>query len=317
MACCTLHGRRGHVAPAENCSCGFYAVTTLQVLFWGTLGWMSAGDTDSKVLGRVELAGKIIEHEYGYRAERARIAELIPIQGTERDVMRLGARLGLPVGHSVAPRIVRTAPHFEETMRVLLVDDDAVIRARLRAALGTADDVQIVGEAASGEEAVTAVEAFEPEVVFMDVRMPPGLSGIAATKVIRLGHPSTKVIFLTDDESEASILEAIKAGASGYLLHGVRPEELVNVARLVRQGKPVIDPAVIQALMSEVRVRPVNPGPRAPLSPREAEILRQVASGLTTPEVAAALSIAPGTVETHLRGIMEKLAWSPNSLSLN
>jgi DNA-binding CsgD family transcriptional regulator len=126
VASCTLHDRPSHVAPAENCSCGFYAMKTLEGLFWEMLNWMSA--EDGKVLGRIELAGKIIEHEHGYRAEKARIAELIPVQGTERDVMRLATRLGLPTGQPVAPRVFEPTPSSEVAMRVLIVDE-----VRLRA----------------------------------------------------------------------------------------------------------------------------------------------------------------------------------------
>ncbi|HZA60244.1 MAG TPA: response regulator transcription factor, partial [Actinomycetota bacterium] len=112
-------------------------------------------------------------------------------------------------------------------MRVLIVDDHPVTRDGLRAALGTAEDVEVVGEAASGEEAVTAVGQLTPDVVFMDVRM-PGMNGIEATRAIRQDHPETRVVLFTVDESRASIAEAIQAGVSGYLLKDVGVDELVN-----------------------------------------------------------------------------------------
>ena len=189
-------------------------------------------------------------------------------------------------------------------MRVLIVDDHPVTRDGLRAALGTAEDVEVVGEAASGEEAVTAVGQLTPDVVFMDVRM-PGMNGIEATRAIRQDHPETRVVLFTVDESRASIAEAIQAGVSGYLLKDVGVDELVNAARLALEDKAVIHPALTQAFIEEVRL--VDRKPEAPLSRREGEILQKVAYGSTTKEVADQLGISPHTVKTHLERIFEKL----------
>jgi DNA-binding NarL/FixJ family response regulator len=189
-------------------------------------------------------------------------------------------------------------------MRVMIVDDHPVTRDGLRAALGTAEDVEIVGEASSGEEAVKVVNEVEPDVVFMDVRM-PGMNGIEATKAIRQGNPDTRVILFTVDESRASIAEAIQAGVSGYLLKDVGVDELVNAARLALEGKAVIHPTLTQAFIEEVRL--VDRKPEAPLSRREIEILQRVAYGATTKEVADKLGISPHTVKTHLERIFEKL----------
>jgi DNA-binding NarL/FixJ family response regulator len=189
-------------------------------------------------------------------------------------------------------------------MRVMIVDDHPVTRDGLRAALGTAEDVEIVGEASSGEEAVKVVTEVGPDVVFMDVRM-PGMNGIEATKAIRQGNPDTRVILFTVDESRASIAEAIQAGVSGYLLKDVGVDELVNAARLALQGKAVIHPTLTQAFIEEVRL--VDRKPEAPLSRREVEILQRVAYGATTKEVADKLGISPHTVKTHLERIFEKL----------
>jgi DNA-binding NarL/FixJ family response regulator len=190
------------------------------------------------------------------------------------------------------------------TMRVLIVDDHPVTRDGLRAALTTAADVEIVGEAASGEEAMETVEATKPDVAFMDVRM-PGMNGIEATKQIKERFPDTKVILFTVDESRASIAEAIQAGVSGYLLKDVGADELVNAARLALEGKAVIHPTLTQAFIEEVRL--ADRRPEAPLSRREIEILQKVAYGSTTKEVADALGISPHTVMTHLERIFEKL----------
>jgi DNA-binding NarL/FixJ family response regulator len=189
-------------------------------------------------------------------------------------------------------------------MRVLIVDDHPVTRDGLRAALGTADDVEVVGEASSGEEAIQAVDKLTPDVVFMDVRM-PGINGIDATKEIRHDHPETRVILFTVEESRASISEAIQAGVSGYLLKDVTADEIINAARLALQGKAVIHPALTQAFIEEVRL--VDRRPEAPLSRREIEILQKVAYGSTTKEVADELGISPHTVKTHLERIFEKL----------
>jgi DNA-binding NarL/FixJ family response regulator len=189
-------------------------------------------------------------------------------------------------------------------VRVLIVDDHPITRDGLRTALGLADDVEVVGEAASGEEAIQVVEDTKPEIIFMDVRM-PGMNGIQATRVIRERHPETKVILFTVDESRASIAEAIQAGVSGYLLKDVGVGELVNAARLALQGKAVIHPTLTQAFIEEVRL--VERKPEAPLSPREVEILQQVAYGATTKEVADTLGISFHTVKTHLERIFEKL----------
>jgi DNA-binding NarL/FixJ family response regulator len=190
-------------------------------------------------------------------------------------------------------------------IRVLIVDDHPVTREGLHAALDLENDVVIVGEAESGEDAVTKAEELAPDVVFMDVRM-PGMSGIEATRAIREASPDTRVILFTVDESRASISEAIQAGVSGYLLKDADADELVNAARLALEGKAVIHPALTRAFIDEVQLaekRVDSP----PLSKREKEILQKVAYGATTKEVAHDLGISPHTVKTHLERIFEKL----------
>jgi DNA-binding NarL/FixJ family response regulator len=189
-------------------------------------------------------------------------------------------------------------------MRVLIVDDHPVTRNGLRSALSTSTDVEIVGEAATGEEAVDAVGEIRPDVVFMDVRM-PGMGGIEATRLIRDTSPDTRVILFTVDETRSAIADAIQAGVSGYLLKDVSAEELVNAARLALDGKAVIHPTLTRAFIEEVQL--VDRRPEAPLSKREAEILQKVAYGATTKEVAHDLGISPHTVKTHLERIFEKL----------
>jgi DNA-binding NarL/FixJ family response regulator len=189
-------------------------------------------------------------------------------------------------------------------MKIIIVDDHPVTRDGLRSALSVSDEVQIVAEASSGEEAIDVVEQHKPDVVFMDVRM-PGMGGIEATKIIREESPDTKVILFTVDESRAVISDAIQAGVSGYLLKDVSAQELVNAARLAIEGKAVIHPSLTRAFIEEVQL--VDRRPEAPLSKREAEILQMVAYGSTTKEVAHDLGISPHTVKTHLERIFEKL----------
>jgi DNA-binding NarL/FixJ family response regulator len=189
-------------------------------------------------------------------------------------------------------------------MRILIVDDHPITRGGLKTALATSDEVEVVGEASSGEEAVEAVAELKPEVVFMDVRM-PGMGGIEATRIIREESPQTKVILFTVDESRQVIGDAIQAGVSGYLLKDVSAQELVNAARLALEDKAVIHPSLTRAFIEEVQY--ADRRPEAPLSRRETEILQMVAYGSTTKEVAHDLGISPHTVKTHLERIFEKL----------
>lgn len=190
-------------------------------------------------------------------------------------------------------------------IRALIVDDHPVTRDGLRTALELSDEVSIVGEASTGEEAVDRVEQLTPDVVFMDVRM-PGIGGIEATRKIRQVSPDTRVILFTVDESRNAISEAIQAGVSGYLLKDASAEELVDAAKHAIEGKAVIHPQLTRAFIEEVQLaekRVESP----PLSRREKEILQKVAYGATTKEVAHDLGISPHTVKTHLERIFEKL----------
>lgn len=189
-------------------------------------------------------------------------------------------------------------------MRVLIVDDHPVTRDGLRSALSTSKEIDIVGEATTGEEAVEAVDKLTPDVVFMDVRM-PGMGGLEATKLIRESRPDTKVILFTVEESRGAMAEAIRAGVSGYLLKDVSAAELVHTAKLVMEGKAVIHPTLTRAFIEEVQY--VEQRPDTPLSRRESQILQKVAYGATTKEVAHDLGISAHTVKTHLERIFEKL----------
>jgi DNA-binding NarL/FixJ family response regulator len=192
-------------------------------------------------------------------------------------------------------------------IRALIVDDHPVTREGLRTLLELSgeDAVVVVGEAGSGEEAVLQVVQLEPDVVFMDVRM-PGISGIEATKQIRKANPGTKVILITIDESRGAISEAIQAGVSGYLLKDASADALVDAARQAVEGRAVIHPQLTKTFIEEVQHADEAPT-TTPLSKREREILQMVANGSTTKEVARDLGISPHTVKTHLERIFEKL----------
>jgi two-component system response regulator DegU len=192
-------------------------------------------------------------------------------------------------------------------IRALIVDDHPVTREGLRTLLELSGDdaVIVVGEASSGEEAVAQVLQLEPDVVFMDVRM-PGISGIEATKQIRKANPGTKVILITIDESRGAISEAIQAGVSGYLLKDASADALLDAARQAIEGRAVIHPQLTKTFIEEVQHADEAPT-TTPLSKREREILQMVANGSTTKEVARDLGISPHTVKTHLERIFEKL----------
>ena len=189
-------------------------------------------------------------------------------------------------------------------MRVMIVDDHPVTRDGLRSALMSSGEVEIVGEAASGEQAVHAVKEVAPEVIFMDVRL-PGISGIEATRQIMAMAPETKVILFTIEESRAALADAMRAGVSGYLLKDVSADELVQAAKLAMEGKAVIHPTLTRAFIEEAQY--VDHRTDTPLSRRESQILQKVAYGATTKEVAHDLGISPHTVKTHLERIFEKL----------
>lgn len=185
--------------------------------------------------------------------------------------------------------------------RILVVDDHPVVRGGIVALLGTADDLDVVGQAADGLEAVRLALELEPDVVLMDLRM-PGIDGDEATSRILAEKPSIRVLVLTTYESDDSILTAIEAGASGYLLKAAPQEELLAGIRSVARGEVALAPRIAALLVNRVQ-RPVAPS----LSPRETEVLKLVAQGLSNPEIAKQLFLSEATVKTHLLHAFEKL----------
>ncbi|GAA1896320.1 response regulator [Asanoa iriomotensis] len=184
---------------------------------------------------------------------------------------------------------------------VLLVDDHPVVRAGVLGLLAGEPDITVVGEAASGPEAVTAAAALRPSVVLMDLRL-PALDGVGATAQILAALPATRVVVLTTYETDADILRAVEAGAAGYLLKDASRMDLLAAVRAAARGETVLSPSVATRLLHRVR----NPRPDG-LSAREVEVLRLVAEGRSNGEIARALHISEATVKTHLLRAFAKL----------
>ncbi len=198
----------------------------------------------------------------------------------------------------------------ESPVRVLLVDDDDLMRAGLKAVLSSDAGIEVVGEAANGRAAVTAVRTQRPDVVLMDVRM-PDLDGIAATREVLAAAPQVKVVILTTFEQDDYIFGALHAGASGFLLKRTRPEELLAAIHTVAAGDSLLSPSVTRTVIERLARQPtpeLSSSDRLDaLTPREREVLELVARGLTNAEIAAELVIEESTVKTHVKRILMKL----------
>ncbi len=198
---------------------------------------------------------------------------------------------------------------MDAPVRVLLADDHALFRQGVRRLLESCGDVEVVGEAETGEQTVRLVEDLAPDVVLLDVAM-PGLSGIDAARMIKSRSPRTGIIMLTVHADEEYLFEAIKAGAMGYLLKDCTPDDLIRAIRVVHGGEGLLAPTMAAKVMREfarTRERADLADVHLPLTPREVEILQHVAAGLANKEIARRLSISERTVKNHLSNIMEKL----------
>jgi NarL family two-component system response regulator LiaR len=185
----------------------------------------------------------------------------------------------------------------------MIVDDHEIVRSGLASFLRVVADLELVGEAASGEEAVRLCQRVQPNVVLMDMVM-PGLDGVTTTRTLREKCPSTRVIALTSFPEEDLIQRALEAGATGYLLKNVGVAELAYAIRAAHADKPVLAPEAAQALIQRAR-RPSPPG--HDLSPRELEVLRLLTGGLSNRAIAEQLTISPSTVDFHVSNILGKL----------
>jgi two-component system NarL family response regulator len=196
-----------------------------------------------------------------------------------------------------------------EKIRVLVADDHALFRRALAAVFADEEDIELVGEAADGEEAVTMTAELVPDVVLMDVRMPKML-GIEAAKQISVAEPTTKIVMLTVSDEEEDLFEAIKAGASGYLLKEVDPTEIAQAIRQIHAGHSLLSPAVASKLVSEfaaISKRSDERASRPSLTDRELQVLRHASDGLTNRQIGRRLQISENTVKNHIRNILEKL----------
>ena len=197
------------------------------------------------------------------------------------------------------------------TIRVVVADDQQIVRAGFAALLDTRDDLEVVGTAADGEEAVRVCGEQRPDVVLMDIRM-PAMDGIEATRRLSEdGAAAPKVIVLTTFDLDEYVYDALGAGASGFLLKDVKAEMLFDAVRVVAAGEALLDPAVTRRLVSEfARLRPtlpLRPDALGELTPRELEVLRLVAEGMSNGEIAERLVVSDETVKTHVSRVLSKL----------
>ena len=190
-------------------------------------------------------------------------------------------------------------------IRIVLADDHPVVREGIRGMLQGYDDIEVVGQAGSGPEAVALVAALAPDLVLMDLRMPGG-DGVEATRTIVAAHPATRVVVLTTYETDQDILRAIEAGASGYLLKDIAPAELARSVRAASAGETVLATSAQTALLGRVQGRQAAPA----LSVQEVKVLRLAADGLTNASIGAQLFIGEATVKTYLSRAYEKLGVS-------
>lgn len=193
-------------------------------------------------------------------------------------------------------------------IRLLLVDDHEIVRAGLRMLFSAEPEVEIVGEASSGEEAVALVQTLQPEVVLMDVAM-PGIGGVEATQRIKALHPKVAVLALTMHEDEEYFFEMLAAGASGYVPKRAAPDDLMSAIGIVRQGDVYIYPSLARLLVKDFlqRSETGDPATREELTPREQEVLTCIAEGYSNREIADTLVISVKTVDRHRENIMRKL----------
>ena len=196
------------------------------------------------------------------------------------------------------------------SLRVLIVDDDNLMRAGLRAVLSSDETIDVVGEAADGAQAVEQTLALTPDVVLMDVRM-PAVDGIEATRRIVAVRPAARILILTTFEDDDYVLNALRAGAAGFLLKRIQPEHLIAGIHTIAGGDGLLAPQVTQTVIEQIAAQPVPDtsavGRLRQLTPRERDVLTLVAQGLSNAEIADSLVVEESTVKTHMKRILAKL----------
>ena len=191
-------------------------------------------------------------------------------------------------------------------IRILVVDDHTVVRKGIRALLAEIEDIEVVGEAHTGQEAITQAESLNPDVILMDLVMPE-MDGIEAIRHISIHQPGARILVLTSFTADDKVFPAIKAGALGYLLKDSDSADLVRAIRQVHRGEPSLHPSIARRVLQELS-QPVPPRPAPePLTDREVEVLQLLAQGLGNQEIAEQLVIAEVTVRTHVSNILSKL----------
>lgn len=193
-----------------------------------------------------------------------------------------------------------------EPITVLLVDDHSMVRMGLKAFFNTLADIQVVGEASTGEDAVQMAALHAPDVVLMDLIM-PGMGGVEATRQVKIASPRTQIIVLTSYHEDEHIFPAIRAGALSYVLKDIDPDDLAEAIRRAHAGEAVLNPRVAARMVKELHGDHESLNPFNELTERELEVIRQVASGKSNHEISEALVISEKTVKSHITNILNKL----------
>jgi NarL family two-component system response regulator LiaR len=196
--------------------------------------------------------------------------------------------------------------HVKKMIRLLITDDHSIVRKGIKALLATEKDMQVVGEAENGAEAVEKAASLKPDVVLMDLVMPE-MDGIEATRRITTEQPGTKILVLTSFAADDKVFPAVKAGALGYLLKDSTPDQLLEAVRQVHRGEPSLEPSIARKVLQELS----NPGQgkqtAEPLTERELDVLRLIAQGMSNKEIASKIFVAEWTVRSHVSKILGKL----------